>query len=108
MNRTVVKNLPVIFCGDFNAEPSFHEYKLLKEGKLSETELDKLRNVSYEINKENGSSLAVVSLSFIFYYVKSEGFLSSLAKPMNSGLPILTVNFVFFAKKALKMSAIFY
>ena len=24
------------------------------------------------------------------------------------GLPVLTVNFVFFAKKALKMSAIFY
>ena len=76
MNRTEVKNLPVIFCGDFNAEPSFHEYKLLKEGKLSETELDKLRSVSYEINKENGSSLAVVSLSFILIRWNQKVFLA--------------------------------
>ena len=36
-----------ILCGDFNIEPQFPAYKLLKEGKLTQEELRKLRGVDY-------------------------------------------------------------
>lgn len=36
-----------ILCGDFNIEPQFPAYQLLKEGKLSEKEMKTLKGVDY-------------------------------------------------------------
>ena len=36
-----------ILCGDFNIEPHFPAYRLLKEGRLSEKEMEALKSVEY-------------------------------------------------------------
>ena len=36
-----------ILCGDFNIEPHFPAYPLLKEGRLSEKEMEVLKSVEY-------------------------------------------------------------
>ena len=36
-----------ILCGDFNIEPHFPAYQLLKEGRLSEKEMEALKSVEY-------------------------------------------------------------
>ena len=36
-----------ILCGDFNIEPHFLAYQLLKEGRLSEKEMEALKSVEY-------------------------------------------------------------
>ena len=36
-----------ILCGDFNIEPHFPAYQLLKEGRLSEKEIQALKSVEY-------------------------------------------------------------
>lgn len=36
-----------ILCGDFNIDPNYPAYELMKEGKLNDDELAKLRTVDY-------------------------------------------------------------
>ena len=36
-----------ILCGDFNIEPHFPAYQLLKEGRLSVREMEALKSVEY-------------------------------------------------------------
>ena len=36
-----------VLCGDFNIDPNYPAYELLKEGKLNDKELSKLQTVDY-------------------------------------------------------------
>lgn len=42
-----LQNVPHIFCGDFNIEPHFAAYKVLKCGELDEDDLKTLKTTDY-------------------------------------------------------------
>lgn len=45
--RSQDKHVAYILCGDFNVEPHFPAYHLLKDGKLTEEQFCKLQTVEY-------------------------------------------------------------
>ena len=59
-------DVPVIFCGDFNAEPGQHAYNLVVNQKLTNEEAEKLGKIYYAIDPETKFSEEKVKFSIIF------------------------------------------